>query len=359
MIEDEEMMEGQEDEELFEHYKYIADKGQAILRIDKFLNDRLPNTSRNKIQDAANDGNVKVNGEVVKPNYKVKPLDEISIVLPYPPRVIELIPQNIPLDILYEDDTLLVLNKPSEMVVHPGFGNFDGTLVNALIYHFNNLPEADGNQGRPGLVHRLDKNTTGIMVIAKTERALTHLAKQFADRTSSRTYQALVWGDMKSDSGRIEGNIGRSLKNRKLMDIFPDGEFGKTAITNYRVLERFGYVTLVEYKLETGRTHQIRAHSKYIGHPLFNDFDYGGDRILKGTTFTKYKQFVHNCFDILPRQALHAKTLGFTHPETGEFMEFNSELPDDMQQVIKRWKNYVVNRSLNEEDVDDSGQELP
>jgi 23S rRNA pseudouridine1911/1915/1917 synthase len=359
MIEDEEMMEGQEDEELFEHYKYIADKGQAVLRIDKFLNDRLPNTSRNKIQDAANDGNVKVNGEVVKPNYKVKPLDEISIVLPYPPRVIELIPQNIPLDILYEDDTLLVLNKPSEMVVHPGFGNFDGTLVNALIYHFNNLPEADGNEGRPGLVHRLDKNTTGIMVIAKTERALTHLAKQFADRTSSRTYQALVWGDMKSDSGRIEGNIGRSLKNRKLMDIFPDGEFGKTAITNYRVLERFGYVTLVEYKLETGRTHQIRAHSKYIGHPLFNDFDYGGDRILKGTTFTKYKQFVHNCFDILPRQALHAKTLGFTHPETGEFMEFNSELPDDMQQVIKRWKNYVVNRSLNEEDVDDSGQELP
>lgn len=359
MIEDEEMMEGQEDEELFEHYKYIADKGQAILRIDKFLNDRLPNTSRNKIQDAANDGNVKVNGEVVKPNYKVKPLDEISIVLPYPPRVIELIPQNIPLDILYEDDTLLVLNKPSEMVVHPGFGNFDGTLVNALIYHFNNLPEADGNEGRPGLVHRLDKNTTGIMVIAKTERALTHLAKQFADRTSSRTYQALVWGDMKSDSGRIEGNIGRSLKNRKLMDIFPDGEFGKTAITNYRVLERFGYVTLVEYKLETGRTHQIRAHSKYIGHPLFNDFDYGGDRILKGTTFTKYKQFVHNCFDILPRQALHAKTLGFTHPETGEFMEFNSELPDDMQQVIKRWKNYVVNRSLNEEDEDDSGQELP
>ncbi len=359
MREDEEMVEGQEEEELFEHYKYIADKGQAVLRIDKFLNDRLPNTSRNKIQDAANDGNVKVNGEVVKPNYKVKPLDEISIVLPYPPRVIDLIPQDIPLDIIYEDDTLLVLNKPSNMVVHPGFGNFDGTLVNALIYHFNNLPEADGNEGRPGLVHRLDKNTTGIMVIAKTERALTHLAKQFAERTSSRTYQALVWGDMKSDSGRIEGNIGRSLKNRKLMDIFPDGEFGKTAITNYRVLERFGYVTLVEYKLETGRTHQIRAHSKFIGHPLFNDFDYGGDRILKGTTFTKYKQFVHNCFDILPRQALHAKTLGFTHPETGEFMEFNSELPDDMQQVIQRWKNYVVNRSLNEEEVDDSGQELP
>lgn len=356
--EDEELIDGQDDEELFEHYKYIADKGQTVLRIDKFLNDRLPNTSRNKIQDAANDGNVVVNGVVVKPNYKVKPLDEISIVLPYPPRVIDLIPQNIPLDILYEDDTLLVLNKPSNMVVHPGYGNYEGTLVNALIYHINNLPEADGNEGRPGLVHRLDKNTTGIMVIAKTERALTHLAKQFADRTSSRTYQALVWGDMKEDSGRIEGNIGRSLKNRKLMDIFPDGDFGKVAITNYKVLERFGYVTLVQYKLETGRTHQIRAHSKYIGHPLFNDPEYGGDRILKGTTFTKYKQFINNCFDILPRQALHAKTLGFTHPETNEFMEFNSELPDDMQQVLTRWKNYIVNRSLNEEEIDDSGKEL-
>lgn len=356
--EDEELIDGQDEEELFEHYKYIADKGQTVLRIDKFLNDRLPNTSRNKIQDAANDGNVVVNGVVVKPNYKVKPLDEISIVLPYPPRVIDLIPQNIPLDILYEDDTLLVLNKPSNMVVHPGYGNYEGTLVNALIYHINNLPEADGNEGRPGLVHRLDKNTTGIMVIAKTERALTHLAKQFADRTSSRTYQALVWGDMKEDSGRIEGNIGRSLKNRKLMDIFPDSDFGKVAITNYKVLERFGYVTLVQYKLETGRTHQIRAHSKYIGHPLFNDPEYGGDRILKGTTFTKYKQFINNCFEILPRQALHAKTLGFTHPETNEFMEFNSELPDDMQQVLTRWKNYIVNRSLNEEEIDDSGKEL-
>lgn len=356
--EDEELIDGQDDEELFEHYKYIADKGQTVLRIDKFLNDRLPNTSRNKIQDAANDGNVVVNGVVVKPNYKVKPLDEISIVLPYPPRVIDLIPQNIPLDILYEDDMLLVLNKPSNMVVHPGYGNYEGTLVNALIYHINNLPEADGNEGRPGLVHRLDKNTTGIMVIAKTERALTHLAKQFADRTSSRTYQALVWGDMKEDSGRIEGNIGRSLKNRKLMDIFPDSDFGKVAITNYKVLERFGYVTLVQYKLETGRTHQIRAHSKYIGHPLFNDPEYGGDRILKGTTFTKYKQFINNCFGILPRQALHAKTLGFTHPETNEFMEFNSELPDDMQQVLTRWKNYIVNRSLNEEEIDDSGKEL-
>ncbi|MBR9831214.1 RluA family pseudouridine synthase [Acidiluteibacter ferrifornacis] len=360
MIEEEEYNEEleQDSDELFEHYKYIADKGQTVLRIDKFLNDRLPNTSRNKIQDAANAGNVVVNGVAVKSNYKVKPLDEISIVLPYPPRVIELIPENIPLDILYEDDTLLVLNKASNMVVHPGYGNYSGTLVNALIYHINNLPEADGNEGRPGLVHRLDKNTTGIMVIAKTEQALTHLSKQFYDRTSSRTYQALVWGDMKEDSGRIEGHIGRSLKNRKLMDIFPDGEFGKAAITNFRVLERFGYVTLVEYKLETGRTHQIRAHSRFIGHPLFNDPEYGGDRILKGTTFTKYKQFINNCFEILPRQALHAKTLGFTHPKTGEWMEFNSELPDDMTQVIARWKNYIVNRSLNEEEEDTSGKEL-
>jgi len=358
MIEEEDFNEEQDSDELFEHYKYVADKGQAVLRIDKFLNDRLPNTSRNKIQDAANEGNIVVNGVTVKSNYKVKPLDEISFVLPYPPRVIELIPENIPLDILYEDDTLLVLNKPSELVVHPGYGNYSGTLVNALIYHINNLPEADGNEGRPGLVHRLDKNTTGIMVIAKTEHALTHLGKQFFDRTSSRTYQALVWGDMKEDSGRIEGHIGRSLKNRKLMDIFPDGEFGKAAITNFRVLERFGYVTLVEYKLETGRTHQIRAHSRFIGHPLFNDPEYGGDRILKGTTFSKYKQFINNCFEILPRQALHAKTLGFTHPKTGEWMEFTSDLPDDMKQVIDRWKNYIVNRGLNEEEEDTSGKEL-
>jgi 23S rRNA pseudouridine1911/1915/1917 synthase len=336
----------QEEEELFEHHKIIADKGQAVLRIDKFLSDRLANSSRNKIQQAAHAGNIVVNGEVVKPNYKVKPMDEISIVMPYPPRETELQPENIPLDILYEDDALLVLNKPSNMVVHPGYGNFSGTLVNGLIYHFQNLPEASGNEGRPGLVHRLDKNTTGIMVIAKTELALTHLAKQFFDRTSDRRYQALVWGDVKEDEGRIEGNIWRSVKNRKIMDVFPEGDVGKPAITNYKVLKRYGYVTLVEYKLDTGRTHQIRIHSKWIGHPLFNDPEYGGDRILKGTTFTKYKQFIENCFQLLPRQALHAKTLAFTHPVTGKWMEFNSDLPEDMQAVLEKWDRYVSNRDV-------------
>ncbi|MBL4710166.1 MAG: RluA family pseudouridine synthase [Flavobacteriales bacterium] len=337
-------------DELFEHYNFVADKGQAVLRIDKFLSLRLANSSRNKIQQAATDGNIRVNGEVVKPNYKVKPMDEISIVLPYPPRETELLPENIPLDIVYEDDTLLVLNKPSEMVVHPGYGNFDGTLVNALIYHFQNLPEAEGNEGRPGLVHRLDKNTTGIMVIAKTEQALAHLSKQFFNRTSDRRYQALVWGDVKEEEGVIEGNVWRSHKNRKIMDVFPEGDIGKTAITNFKVLKRYGYVTLVEYKLDTGRTHQIRVHSKWVGHPLFNDPEYGGNRILKGTTFTKYKQFVENCFRILPRQALHAKTLAFTHPKTKEWMEFDSELPEDMKAVLEKWDRYLVGRELEAED---------
>ena len=331
-------------EDLFEHHKIIVDKGQEFLRIDKFLSDRLPNSTRNKIQQAANSGNIVVNGKEVKPNYKVKPFDEISIVLPYPPREKELVPENIPLDIVYEDDTLLVLNKPPNMVVHPGYSNYSGTLVNALIYHFQNLPEADGNEGRPGLVHRLDKNTTGLMVIAKTEEALSHLAKQFFDRTSDRRYQALVWGDVEEEEGRIEGNIWRSEKDRKVMDVYPEGDVGKTAVTNFKVLKRFTYVTLVEYKLDTGRTHQIRIHSKWVGHPLFNDPEYGGNRILKGTNFSKYKQFVENCFSILPRQALHAKTLSFTHPKTGKWMEFNSELPEDMQEVIDRWDRYTSAR---------------
>ena len=338
-----------QDDELYEHHNIIADKGQAVLRIDKFLSDRLPNSSRSKIKQAAIDGNIVVNGNVVKQNYKVKPLDEISIVLPYPPRETEIIPENIPLDILYEDDTLLVINKPAGMVVHPGYGNYEGTLVNALIYHFQNLPEAEGNEGRPGLVHRLDKNTTGIMVIAKTEQALSHLSKQFFDRTSDRRYQALVWGDVKEEEGRIEGNIWRSHKNRKIMDVFPEGDIGKTAITNFKVLKRYGYVTLVEYKLDTGRTHQIRVHSKWVGHPLFNDAEYGGDRILKGTTFSKYKQFIENCFQLLPRQALHAKTLAFTHPKSGEWMEFSSELPDDMKAVLEKWERYLAGRDLGEE----------
>lgn len=342
--EDKDWEEQEENDDLFEHHNIIVDKGQEFLRIDKFLNDRLPNTTRNKIQQAATSGNIVVNGEEVKPNYKVKPLDEISIVLPYPPREKEIVPENIPLDIVYEDDTLLVLNKPANMVVHPGYGNYSGTLVNALIYHFQNLPEAEGNEGRPGLVHRLDKNTTGLMVIAKTEEALSHLAKQFFDRTSDRRYQALVWGDVNEDEGRIEGNIWRSVKDRKIMDVFPEGDVGKSAVTNFKVLRRYGYVTLVEYKLDTGRTHQIRVHSKWVGHPLFSDPEYGGNRILKGTSFSKYKQFVENCFQLLPRQALHAKTLAFTHPNTGKWMEFNSDLPEDMQAVIEKWERYVAGR---------------
>lgn len=331
----------EENEELFEHYRIKADEGQAVLRIDKFLMDRIPDTSRNKLQDAARNGNILVNSKPVKPNYKVKPGDDISIVLPYPIREIELIPQDIPIDIVHEDNETLVVNKEAGMVVHPGYGNYTGTLVNALIYHFDNLPQLPDNYfGRPGLVHRLDKKTTGLMVIAKTEDALTKLAKQFFDRTTERRYNALVWGDMPEGEGTIEGHVGRSLKNRKVMDVFPDGEFGKHAVTHWKVIERFGYVTLVECKLETGRTHQIRVHFKHIGHPLFGDDEYGGDRILKGTTFTKYKQFIQNCFSILPRQALHAKTLGYTHPVTGEFLQFTSELPEDMTKVLEKWRTY-------------------
>lgn len=341
-IEDENL-DSDDEQELFEHYKFIADKGQELLRIDKFLMDRIPNTSRNKIQQAASSGTILVNQKAVKSNYKVKPKDEISIVLPYPPRVIELIPQDIPLDILYEDKDLIVLNKQSEMVVHPGYGNYTGTLVNALVYHFQNLPDG-AMENRPGLVHRLDKNTTGIMVVAKTEHALNHLANQFFERTTERRYNALVWGDFEEDEGTVVGHVGRSLKNRKVMHVFPEGDYGKHAVTHYKVLKRFGYVTLIECKLETGRTHQIRVHMKYIGHSLFNDNEYGGDTILKGTSFSKYKQFITNCFEILPRQALHAKSLGFTHPTTGKWMQFESELPQDMKEVLERWETYVSNR---------------
>jgi 23S rRNA pseudouridine1911/1915/1917 synthase len=332
-----------EEDELFEHYRFKADPGQIIVRIDKFLIDRLPNTSRNKIQVAAKNGNILANGQKVKQNYKVKPGDEISIVMPYPVREIELIPQNIPIEIVFEDDHLAVVNKPSNMVVHPGYGNYTGTLVNALVYHFDNLPHRIQDYfGRPGLVHRLDKHTTGLMVIAKTEQALTNLAKQFYDRTTERKYWALVWGDVKED-GTITGNIGRSLKNRKLMAIFPEGDHGKHAVTHYKVIERFGLVTLVECKLETGRTHQIRAHMKYIGHPLFNDIEYGGDTILKGTTSAKYKKFIENCFELIPGQALHAKTLGFEHPVTKEYMRFDSQLPSGFESILEKWRNYVIN----------------
>lgn len=334
-----------EDGEMFEHHHFVADKGQEVLRIDKFLLDRVPNTSRNKIQIAARNGNILVNGVAVKQNYKIKPLDEVSIVMPYPVREIELIAQDIPLNIHYEDDTIIVVNKPADMVVHPGYGNYSGTMVNALIYHFDQLPsKPDDYYGRPGLVHRLDKHTTGLMVIAKTEDALTKLAKQFYDRTAERRYQALVWGDVLEDEGTVEGNLGRSLKNRKLMTVFPEGDFGKHAVTHYKVLKRYGYVTLVECQLETGRTHQIRVHMKHIGHTLFNDLEYGGDRVLKGTTFSKYKQFVINNFGLLTGQALHAKTIGFTHPKTGEFMRFDSELPQDFKNVLERWDNYLLMR---------------
>ena len=331
----------QEEEELFEHYRFKADPGQESVRIDKYLLDRLPNTSRNKIKSAAKNGSVVVNGKAVKSNYKIKPQDEVAIVLPYPVREIELIPQNIPLDIVYEDHELIVVNKPANMVVHPGYGNYTGTLVNALVYHFDNLPERKSDYfGRPGLVHRLDKHTTGIMVIAKTEDALTNLAKQFYDRTTERRYQALVWGDLEEDL-RIEGNLGRSLQNRKVMTVFPDGDHGKHAVTHVKVLKRYGLVTLVECKLETGRTHQIRTHLKWKGHPLFHDLEYGGDRIVKGTTHDKYKQFISNCFDLIPGQALHAKSLGFQHPRTGEWMQFDSDLPEGFQVLLQKWERYV------------------
>ena len=332
----------QEDsDDLFEHYRFVASKGQDPLRVDKFLMNFIENATRNKIQQAAKDGHVWVNDSIVKSNYKVKAGDEIKVLFEHPPHEHLLVPEDIPLDIVYEDDVLLVVNKPAGMVVHPGHGNYSGTLINALIYHFENLP-ANSNE-RPGLVHRIDKDTSGLLVIAKTEAAMTHLAKQFFDKTSEREYIALVWGNVDDDEGTVIGNIGRNPKNRLQMHVFPDGEDGKEAVTHYKVLERLGYVTLVSCRLETGRTHQIRVHMKYIGHTLFNDERYGGDKILKGTTFTKYKQFVENAFKVLPRQALHAKTLGFVHPVTGKHMKFDSELPIDMVTCIDKWRNYAQN----------------
>lgn len=330
-----------ENEELYEHYAFLADPGQEVVRVDKFLLDRLPNTSRNKIQVAAKNGNVVVNQVTVKQNYRVKPSDRVSIVLPYPVRELDLVAEDIPLDIIFEDDDLIVLNKQANMVVHPGYGNYRGTLVNALVYHFDNLPHrAQDYFGRPGLVHRLDKHTTGVMVVAKTEQALTDLAKQFYDRSTERRYHALVWGDVEQDEGTIDVYIGRSLRNRKVMTVYPNEDYGKRAVTHFKVLERFGYVTLVECKLETGRTHQIRVHFQSIGHPLFNDMEYGGDRILKGTTSGSYKKFIDNCFSELPGQSLHAKTLGFHHPRNKEWLGFNSELPDYFLNVLDKWRRY-------------------
>lgn len=333
-----------EQDELFEHHRLVAEGGQKPLRVDKFLTNFLEKTSRNKIQKAADAGCILVNGTAVKSNYKVKAGDVVSIVLSYPPRNTEIIPENIPLNILYRDSDVIVINKQAGLVVHPGVGNHSGTLVNALVYLFNELPVGHG-EDRPGLVHRLDKNTSGIMVIASNEYAMSHLAKQFFNRTTDREYIAIVWGDVKEDQGTITGHIGRSLRNRQVMDIFPDGSHGKHAVTHYRVLERFGYVTIVACKLETGRTHQIRAHFKYIGHPLFNDEEYGGDRILKGTNHAKYQQFIKNCFEICNRHALHAKLLAFDHPTKKERMVFDSELPEDMQQLLERFRTYTSARN--------------
>ncbi len=333
------------DGNVYEHFRFVADKKQGLLRIDKFIVNKIEHASRTKIQEAAEAGNILVNDVAVKANYRVKPGDVVSIVMSYPPREIEIIPEDIPIDIVYEDDSLLVVNKRPGMVVHPGYGNYTGTLVNALAWHLKDLPLFNSQDPRPGLVHRIDKDTSGLLVVAKTEAAKMHLAKQFFDKTTKRTYIALAWGQMENDEGTIVGNIGRSVRDRKQMDVFPpDSGIGKHAVTHYRVLERLGYITKVECRLETGRTHQIRAHFRHIGHPLFNDARYGGDQILKGTTFAKYKQFVANCFKVLPRQALHAKTLGFTHPATGEMMEFDSELPADMVECIEKWRNYIAGR---------------
>jgi len=357
------------EQEFFEHHRIVVDKGQSPLRIDKFLVIRLENAIRNKIQNATEAGNVLVNDKPVKSNYKVKPGDVISVVMTYPPNDTEIVPEDIPLNIVYEDSEVLIVNKVPEMVVHPGFGNWCGTLVNALAFHFQETAKGEGqkakgasplsnnlangeapfavhrspcatSEAKPYLVHRIDKGTSGLLLVAKTEHAQTFLGKQFYEHTVGRKYQALVWGDFQEDEGTIVGHVGRSLKDRKVMTVFPDGDYGKHAVTHYKVLERFGYLTLVECVLETGRTHQIRAHMRYIKHPLFNDAVYGGDQILKGTVYTKYKQFVRNCFDLIPRHALHAKSLEFIHPTTKEKMSFDSELPADFASVLDKWRNY-------------------
>jgi 23S rRNA pseudouridine1911/1915/1917 synthase len=335
------------DDDLYEHHRFEAGKGQSPLRVDKYLMNLVENATRNKIQQAAASGNIFVNNVAVKSNYKVKANDVVRVLLSHPPYENLLTPEDIPLDIVYEDDQLLVVNKPAGMVVHPGHGNYSGTLVNALAFHFDNLPM--NSSERPGLVHRIDKDTSGLLVVAKTESAMAYLANQFAEKTSEREYICIVWGNIEEDEGTIEGNIDRHVSNRMQMAVYPEGDKGKPAITHYKVIERLGYVTLVSCRLETGRTHQIRVHMKYIGHTLFNDERYGGNLILKGTTFTKYKQFVDNCFKVLPRQALHAKTLGFEHPVTKEFMRFDTEIPADIQECIEKWRVYSKAQTLEED----------
>jgi len=328
------------DQDLFEHLRIVVDKGQSLLRIDKFLMSRVENASRNRIQNAIDAGNVLVNDAQIKASYKVKPEDVISVVFPHPPRDTEVYPEDIPLDIIYEDNDLLIVNKEAGMVVHPGYNNYDGTLVNALTFHFNSLPQMPGNDGRPGLVHRIDKDTSGLLVIAKNEWTMTNLAKQFYDHSIERRYVALVWGDIIED-GTITGYIGRSLKDRRVMSMYDNEDQGKWSVTHYKILERLGYVTLIECQLETGRTHQIRTHLQSIGHPLFNDAMYGGDKILKGTVFSKYKQFVDNCFALLPRQALHAQVIGFLHPTTKKNIRFDKPLPEDFRLCLEKWRSYV------------------
>ena len=329
------------DDSWFVHHRLVVDPKQSLLRVDRFLMDRLPNITRNKLQEGIKQGFVKVNDREIKANYKVRPGDEIVIALPEPPRDTEVVPEDIPLNIIFEDPHLLVVNKPAGMVVHPAYNNWSGTLVNALTYHFQNLPTMPDNHGRPGLVHRIDKDTSGLLVVAKTEQAMSGLAKQFYDHSIDRSYTALVWGVPDPESGTINVNLGRSFKDRRITAAFPDGDHGRKAITHYQMNKPLRYVSLITCKLETGRTHQIRAHMKYIGHPLFNDATYGGEKILKGTVFSKYKAFVENCFKILPRQALHAKSLGFVHPTSGEFLQFESELPEDFKQLIHKWERYV------------------
>lgn len=334
----------EESQELYEHHRFVTDPGQSPLRVDKFLVNKIMNASRTKIQAAAEAGSILVDDKPVKSNFKIKANQTISVVMEYPKRSTDLLAEDLPLDIVFEDDDVLVVNKKPGMVVHPGYGHYQGTLVNALVHRYSHLPMFNGDDSRPGLIHRIDKDTSGLLVIAKNEVAKYHLAKQFFDKTTYRRYIAVVWGSFDEEEGTVVGHIGRSLKNRKVMTVFPDGEFGKHAVTHYKVVERLGYLSVVECRLETGRTHQIRAHMKHLGHPLFSDALYGGDVILKGTTFTKYKQFVDNAFKVCPRQALHAKSLGFIHPKTKEYMQFDSELPEDLELLIDKWRKYTENR---------------
>lgn len=344
-LSEDELVEDQ-NSELFEHYRFIADKGQGMIRVDKYLAMHIVGVSRNRIQQAAEADCILVNNTPVKSNYRIKPLDVISVVMNRPPRELEIIPEDIPLDVVYEDEDLMVINKPPGLVVHPGFGNYQGTMVNAIAYRLKDTPEYDSKDPRLGIVHRIDKDTSGLILVAKNAYAKTHLSAQFFNKTTKRQYIALVWGNISDDEGRIEANIGRSLKNRMLMTVFPEADYGKHAVTHYKVLERLGYVTLIQCQLETGRTHQIRVHMKHIGYTLFNDERYGGNEILKGTNFAKYKQFVQNCFNICPRQALHAQTLGFVHPRTGQELMFEAPLPDDMSQLVEKWRGYIAYRDI-------------